>query len=94
MTCLIVIPTVTGIMEPYLRNQLRHVFKIRQALWARFDSHRYPSKKTTTLALNNTKPYVIVNKNSKTGKVTVVVTKLKFLVVNIALHGTLVSKKC
>ena len=81
-------------MVPWPENQLRHAFKIRQALWAQFDSHWYPSKKATTLALNITKTNEIVIKNSKTGKMTVVVTKLKFYVVNIAIHGTLVSEKC
>jgi hypothetical protein len=51
------------------------------------------SEKATTLALNITKTNEIVIINSKTGKTTVVVTKLKFLIVNIAIHGILVSEK-
>jgi hypothetical protein len=49
-------------------------------------------KKATTLASNITKTNEIVIKNSKTGKMTVVVNKQKFCVVIIAIHGTLVSE--
>ena len=50
--------------------------------------------KATNLILDITKTNEIVIKNSKTGKMTVVVNKLKFCVVIIAIHGTLVSEKC
>ena len=53
-----------------------------------------PVQKATTFALNITKTNEIVIKNSKTGKMTVVVMKPRFYVVNIAIHGTLVSGKC
>ena len=45
------------------------------------------------LDLNITKTNETVILNSKTGKMTVVVIKLKLFVVNIAIHGTLVSEK-
>jgi hypothetical protein len=51
-------------------------------------------KKATTQALNITKTNEIVIKKSKTGKITVVVNKLKFCVVIIAIHGMLVLDKC
>ena len=51
-------------------------------------------KIVTTLDLNITKTNEIIIKYSKTGKMNVVVNKLKFCVINIAIHETLVLEKC
>jgi hypothetical protein len=73
----IVILTVTRIMGPVARESVRHALKIRQAL--RLDSIVTVTCpiKATKLALNITKTNDIVNKHSKTGKMTVVVKAMK-----------------
>ena len=82
-------------MGPIARESDRHALKIRQqALGLNLivtDTHPI---KATNLALNITKTYEIVNKNSKTGKMIVVVTNIRFLGGNEAIHRTLVSEKC
>jgi hypothetical protein len=94
MTCRIVILTVTRIMRPIAHESVRHALRNGQALGLNLivtDTHPI---KATNLALNITKTYEIVSKNSKTGKMIVVVTNIRFLGENEAIHRTLVSEKC
>ncbi len=78
MTHRTVIPTVTRIMRPVAQESVRHALKIRQAL--RLDSIVTDTRpiKATNLALDITKTNEIINKNFKTGKMTVVVTNIRF----------------
>ncbi len=79
MTCQILIPTVTTrIMGPVAWESVRHVLEISQAL--RLDLIVTDTRliNATNLALLNiTKSNDTVNKNSKTGKMTVVVKAMK-----------------
>jgi hypothetical protein len=65
-------------MRPVAQESVRHALKIRQAL--RLDSIVTDTRpiKATNLALDITKTNEIINKNFKTGKMTVVVTNIRF----------------